>query len=455
MRLNLAFISSTLGCTQHPDGFVTSVAIDSRKVQAHSLFVCIKGEHTDGHAFVQQAVEGGAVAIIAEKPVTAKVPVFVVKDSIKALGRLARAVRDTSQAKVIGITGTAGKTTIKEMLAQVLALQGITAKNELSFNNQLGLPLSILNAADDAVFWVMEMGISHPHDMDELGEILRPHVGLILNVGAAHTEGLGDFGVAHYKARLLDHIVPDGLAVVSADYPDLLQEARSRSVNKVFFSGTEQPAEYRAFFEQSVEDRSGLFTVCLNHECIKIKAPLQGEIGAENIAAVAAVAHGLGLSSEQIVAGFAGMSMPKMRFSCSTCGAWQVINDTYNANPLSMERTLKLAAHMAKSDPLVCVLGEMRELGSISAIEHEKLGCQVGKHNAAVFLWKGAHADDVQAGLSKSGFTGYFAAIKDSDDMLQHLRTSKVCNGTILFKGSRSNQLEEQVLAFTQSLGSY
>ena len=212
---------------------VTNIATDSRCVRAGSLFSCIRGERVDGHDFIHQAVYNGAVAIIAEKPVEAcGVPVLLVPDTIRALGQLAQLWRTRTKATVIGITGTAGKTTVKECVGGILARVGKIAKTPMNHNNQLGLACSILNTDGDETWWVMEVGISRPGDMAELGSMLRPDLALILNAGPGHAEGLSKLGVARHKATLLEYLTPGGTALLSADYAELSNACAQYSVNK-------------------------------------------------------------------------------------------------------------------------------------------------------------------------------------------------------------------------------
>jgi len=211
-----------------PCGIVEGVGTDSRAVKPGSLFVCIPGETFDGHDFAVKAIEAGAAALLVSRnPFDAvpPVPLILVEDTVKALGKLAHCWRERlGETRVIGLTGTAGKTTVKELLAQVLSRCGLTAKTHMNLNNQIGLPLSMLAATGEEAFWVMEAGISHPNDMDELGAILEPDLALILNVGPGHAAGLGDRGTAHYKSKLLAHLAPGGTAIISADYPDLARD---------------------------------------------------------------------------------------------------------------------------------------------------------------------------------------------------------------------------------------
>ena len=463
MRLNLEEIVSAVNGTLvpgkvMPEGALAAVSTDSRTIGQGALFVCVPGETFDGHDFAEKAVQAGAGAILARHNPFADalppVPVVLVENTVAALGRLANAWRHRLGAgtRVVGITGTAGKTTVKELLAQVLGGKGKTAKNPMNLNNQIGLPLSMLGAEGDEDFWVMEAGISHPQDMDELGAILQPDIALILNVGAGHTEGLGDRGTAHYKAQLLKYLAPQGLAIISADYPELVREARAILPGPVFFSCTGRQVEYRSSYVSASGNGKGLFRLWLDGRSMDVEAPFQGVYGAENIVAVAAVAHQLGLSAEEIAAGLATAVRPVQRFSCSRVGNWDVIDDTYNANPLSFARMLEAASQMALDKKFfACVLGEMGELGSLAHDEHVNLGKRIAEVGPDIVLWKGGFAEAVQEGMGRSA--DIFAAIENADDMLAALRLLPAweSGGVVLFKGSRLNRLEKMVRAFVDS----
>ena len=449
MRLSLAFIREALGLAPDgPEAEVTRVTTDSRDVGPGTLFVCIPGERVDGHDFVAQAVESGAAAILAQRPVCMGAPVIEVPDTVRALGALAKAARARTGATVIGLTGTAGKTTLKEVLAAILSADGETARTARNLNNQIGLPLSMLNAPDTARWWVMEAGISHPHDMDELGDMLRPDVALVLNVGPGHTEGLGDRGVAHYKARLLNYVAPGGLAFVSADYPELVREARLVRPELIFFSTTGRQVDYRAAYVVPAGEAKGLYRLWLDGDPMDVEAPFRGRFGAENVIAAAAIAHRLGLSRETIAAGLATAELPAQRFTSSREGRWRLIDDSYNANPLSMARMLEAASELGGEAPLVCVLGEMLELGAQAADEHEKLGQLVAEMKVAALFWKGGHGAEIAAGLEKARFGGLFRRLTEPADFVAALEALQVPEGVILFKGSRGNKLETLVPVF-------
>lgn len=477
MRLSLAEIVDAVdGTLLMPDQAdsatilnlsLTSVVQDSRQAISGSLFVALPGERVDGHAFAGAAVKVGAGAILAQHnpfPNLPPVPIILTENSVLALGKLAHAWRNRAaelqkNLRVIGVTGTAGKTTVKEMLSQVLAQRWKTAKNQLNLNNQIGLPLSILATDGTEEMWVMEAGISHPQDMDELAGILNPDVGLILNVGSAHTEWLGDRGVAHYKSRLFAHLTVGGVAIASADYPDLVREARAIRPDMIFFSTTGRQVEYRSAYIGSAGTDRSRYRLWLSGESLDVEAPLRGNSGAENVLAVATVAHQLGMSGDQIAKGLSEVVLPSQRFACVDLGAWIVIDDSYNANPLSMNRALDSANEMAthleasrgRPSPLICVLGEMGELGSIAEAEHERLGRKLAELKVRAVLWKGKFREAVENGLQEGSFNGAFLPLSQDQDFLSGLATlasQGLRGGVVLFKGSRVNRLEELVRIF-------
>lgn len=214
-----------------PCGIVEDMGTDGRAVKSGSLFVCIPGETFGGHDFAVGVIgAGAAVLLISRNPFDAVPPVPLVpaEDAVKVLGELARCWHERlGEARVIGLTNTVGKTTVKKLLAQILSRHRLTAKTHMNLNNQIGLPLFMLAATNRETFWVVEADISHPNDMGELGAILGPDPALTLNIGPGHAAGLGDRGTAHYGSKFLTHLAPGGAAVISADYPDLTREARA------------------------------------------------------------------------------------------------------------------------------------------------------------------------------------------------------------------------------------
>ncbi len=448
----------------------TGCRTDSREVKPGNLFFCLKGERADGHDFALHAARAGAVAIIAERNPFMGLPagtgsgqplppVFLVPDALRALWRLAVCHRDTSLARVVGVTGTSGKTSVKEVLARVLAERGQTERNFLNLNNQIGLPLSMLNASADASFWVMEAGISKPHDMDELGAILRPDVALVLNVGEGHLEGLGDRGVAHYKAKLLDYIMPGGAAVVSADYADLAAEAAEREdtlaakgIELVWFSTARSDVYCHVAYAGQSASGGNLFQTRIAGRLVMVEAPFRGSLGAENVAAVIAVAVTLGLTMAEVDSGLAHAELPVQRFACETLGGFTLVDDSYNANPLSTMRALETVRDMANEQglPLILVMGEMGELGSGAESAHVRLGRAMAEAEPQVVFWKGGQGDAVRRGLASGGYKGGFYPVAGGQDFSVLLEESGMEKGVVLFKGSRMNKLERLLDIFRE-----
>ena len=513
MRLNLGEIATSLGCTPGKiiwDGpghveygpwaglACTGAQVDSRKIQPGNLFFCLPGERTDGHDFARDAAGAGAIAIVASRnPWIGKAPdmldlpdpvdvadlilppVFLVDDVRAALARVAKCHRESCRAKVIGITGTAGKTSVKEVLAQVLAMRGRTERNPLNLNNQIGLPVSMLNASADASFWVMEAGISEAGDMDELGQILRPDIAIILNVGDGHVSGLGECGVAFHKARLLDYIQPGGTAVVSLDYADLNRQVDGRikalsrrgiqllrfSVSSEANPGAEVQARaaYVGFRSEpfapvgSCSEQAGgggIYKVWTKDFDLEVSAPFRGDFGSENVAAIVTVAVKLGLSLEEIQSGFAQARPPQQRLREERYPRHTLLDDSYNANPLSAPRMIQAARSMAGEygQSLALVMGEMLELGAKAESAHEALGESMAAARPVAVFWKGGHADDVLRGLTRGGYDRNFYPLSDAEEFGPLLEEADLNDVLILFKGSRSNKLERLVAVFREKI---
>ncbi len=450
MNMTLTQIASAMAASieQDHDLAVSRVCIDSRAVRKGDLFFCIVGQKLDGHEFARQAVENGACAVVASAPLDVEVPVLLVRDTTSALGRLARVWREQTRARVIGVSGSAGKTTVKEMLAQVLSAAGRTAKNFRNLNNQIGLPLSILEMSGDEDFWVLELGISRSGDMDELGFILAPDAALLVNIGACHLEGLGSLaGVAEQKSVLLDHVRKGGFACVNADYPELLQQSAKRIAKLVTFSGAAAPADYSCQGQENIKDGIS-YTLSVRGEELRCTVSPNVHI-AENLAAVVAMAMELGMSMAAIESALAVYSPVAQRFVQSRVGSWLFIDDTYNANPASMARSIREAGRLGKGKRLVLVLGDMLELGRDSSRAHRELGELIAGTGATHCFFQGSHAQDVEAGLG--GFAGVFKKVAGAEEVLQALNAVRCDQGVMLFKGSRGCKMEQYHTALERS----
>jgi UDP-N-acetylmuramoyl-tripeptide--D-alanyl-D-alanine ligase len=459
MKATLEDIAQALGAAGDYEGrgkeVVTGVQTDSRLVRPGDLFFCICGQRMDGHAFAREAVRGGAAAVVGEKPPFEDLdaPYLLVTDTVRALGRLARMWRDRFPGTVVAVTGSAGKTTVKELLASILSLAGETARNYKNWNNQVGLPLSVLSSSGREDYWVLEAGINYTGEMELLGSILAPDTVLVTNIGPVHLEGLGSVeGVAEEKARLLDHLRPGGLGMLSLDYPELQRAAsRRRGVAIAGFS-TVSEAEYSG--RVSGREESGLhcFELSLRGETVRVGVPQPGEMMLENVLAAAAAAHALGVSADLVRQGLEQARLPEQRWSIQRQGGYVLIDDSYNANPLSMERALRCAAERSAGGPLLLLLGDMLELGDESEREHERLGGMGAEAGCSLLFYAGRYADQVLKGLKSAGAAASFRRVQDPEDFLQAWRELAPDRGTLLVKGSRGGRLERFLHRLIQEL---
>ncbi|MFI2752649.1 UDP-N-acetylmuramoyl-tripeptide--D-alanyl-D-alanine ligase [Cellulomonas sp. P22] len=412
--------------------------IDSREVEPGSLFVALPGEHADGHDFAAGAVQAGAALVLASRDVLGAdgepVPAVVVPDVEKALGDLARTVlvrlREASAEpggaglQVIGVTGSVGKTTTKDLLAQVLGTAGPTIAPARSFNNEIGLPLTVLRADESTRYLVLEMGASGIGHLTYLTGIAPPDVAVVLVVGSAH---LGEFGgieaVARAKAEIVQGLVPDGVAVLNADDPRVRAMA-SVAPGQVVTFGTSSAADVLA---RGVRlDRAGRASFTLEApgsdgvvRQVPVSLRLVGEHHAHNAVAAAAAALQVGLGIDEVAAGLSvadALSPHRMHVVDRPDGV-TVIDDSYNANPDSMRAALKALAVVAGRDRRsIAVLGEMLELGADSREAHDAIGRLAVRLNIGLTVAVGDGARPIRDGANHEGSWGDEVALADDID---------------------------------------
>ncbi|WP_320173090.1 UDP-N-acetylmuramoyl-tripeptide--D-alanyl-D-alanine ligase [Maridesulfovibrio sp.] len=454
MKLTLCELEEQLmGSSDLPsaaDIQIAAVRIDSRLVKKGDVFFCIEGENFDGHNFVQQAFDAGAVAVVVSQfmPEFEGKPTIMVKDTVQALGRVAAYWRMKSNARMIAVTGSAGKTTVKEMLAHVLSGSGSVHKNFMNLNNQLGLPLSMLEATGEETYWVMELGISLPHDMSELGPIAQPDMAIVHNIGPAHLEGLGSLeNVADQKSSLFKYIRPEGVALCCKDH-ELLWNAANKISKPVPFSSQDENAEYYSTLLHTLPDGSGRFLIKAGDETAEVILPTCGSHFAENAAAVTCAAHQLGIELTEIAERLATVELPKQRFHCHTHGKWTLIDDSYNANPLSMSRAIETAKRIADDRPLVLVLGDMLELGEEAGCAHCDLGSKIAETRPEATFYHGKHYSEVASQTNGSTLV----PVKQPIEFLNGIHELGLSDAVVLFKGSRSCHMEDYFYALNNDI---
>jgi len=440
--------SSDIPCAV--DTEITAVRIDSRLVRKGDVFFCIEGENFDGHNFAEAALEAGAVAVVVSQflPEMADKPAIMVRDTVQALGKLAAYWRLKSNVRMIAVTGSAGKTTVKEMLAHVLAGSHTVHKNFMNLNNQLGLPLSMLEATGDETYWVMELGISLPGDMAELGPVAMPDMAIVHNIGPAHLEGLGSMeNVAANKAALFKYLRPQGKALCCKDH-ELLWNAASEITDPVPFSSKDENAPYYSTLLSTMPDGRGKFIIKAGDKTAEVILPTCGSHFAENAAAVTCAAHMLGLELTEIAERLATVELPKQRFHCHTYGEWTLIDDSYNANPLSMNKAIDTAKAIAGKRPLVLVLGDMLELGEEAGCAHCDLGSKIASIEPDATFYFGKHYDEVASKTNGSTLV----PVNKPEEFLNGIHELGLSDAVVLFKGSRSCRMENYFHALNNEI---
>ncbi|MGM0645675.1 MAG: UDP-N-acetylmuramoyl-tripeptide--D-alanyl-D-alanine ligase [Thermodesulfobacteriota bacterium] len=459
MQLTVHEVANAIGAVGDFDpqsALVQRVQTDSRAVQPGDLFVCLAGERFDGHNFVAEAAAKGAVAIVSQQPLfdlPSEPPVLLVPDTLQALGQLAGYWRRMFTGTVVAVTGSAGKTTTKELIASVLGRQGQTTKTYKNWNNRLGVPLTILRCSGQEEFWVLEAGISEPGEMALLGAIIAPDVAVVTNVAAVHLEGLGDVQtVVQEKLQLCEHLTQNGTLVLSADYPELNQRAALAVCSKMYFS---TQAETAPCWCRPVHDTGavGRFEISCAGLRAEVELPWAGGFLAENMAAACSVAHRLGLSMEEIVAGLQTVEIPEHRGQLFSWPRGVVVDDTYNANPYSMERAITAAAHRAKACPLVLILGEMAELGADAEAAHTELGRRAATVNPVVLAYQGRYSDAVARGAQEVRPDIDFHRLHRPADLDKIWPEPRPHNPLVLVKGSRSQHMEKYLERLQKELG--
>ncbi|MFD6181152.1 UDP-N-acetylmuramoyl-tripeptide--D-alanyl-D-alanine ligase [Streptomyces goshikiensis] len=468
IALSLAEIADITGGRPHdiPDPSVRisgPVVIDSRKVEAGSLFAAFAGEHVDGHAYAERAVAAGAAAVLAARPVG--VPAIVVPDVEKALGALARAVVERLGTDVVALTGSAGKTSTKDLIAQVLQSHAPTVWTPGSLNNEIGLPLTALQATAETRHLVLEMGARGIGHIAYLTGLTPPRIGLVLNVGTAH---IGEFGgreqIAQAKGELVEALPAEadgGVAVLNAD--DLLVRAMSaRTKARTVLFGEAEDADVRATEVRMTPGGQPAFTLHTPTGCSDVTLRLYGEHHVSNALAAAAVAHVLGMSAVEIANALSGagtLSRWRMEVTERADGV-TIVNDAYNANPESMRAALRALVAMggaarANGGRTWAVLGPMAELGDASLAEHDAVGRLAVRLNVSKLVAVGGReASWLQLGAYNEGSWGEESVlVSDAQAAVDLLRSELRPGDVVLVKASRSIGLERVALALLEREG--
>lgn len=448
------------------------VVIDSRKMEKGGVFIAAKGERVDGHDFIPHVADMGALAVVCEKePERCDIPFILVKDSFKALKDIAEFYRKQLDILVIGITGSVGKTSTKEMIASVVAQGFRVLKTEGNYNNEIGLPLTVLKIRPEHDAAVLEMGISNFGEMHRLSKIARPDICVITNIGQCHLENLGTReGILQAKSEIFDFMNPEGHIFINGD-DDMLVRVKEKGSckpvrfgldpsNQVFASGVRNKGLLgsEAVFHISAAGllEKDSFAGNTSMEVFPVEIPLPGGHMVYNALAAAAVGSCMGLSPKQIQAGIAGVQAVGGRSHVITLPSHTVIDDCYNANPVSMKAAIDLLT-MALGRK-VAILGDMFELGDKEKELHGEVGSYAVQKGIDVLICTGELSEFMyEAGLLEQSVKGrsktelhYF---KTREEMCGKLNDILLPGDSILVKASHGMQFEKVVEYLTGSCG--
>jgi UDP-N-acetylmuramoyl-tripeptide--D-alanyl-D-alanine ligase len=433
----------------------TGVGIDSRALPEGALFVAIVGEVHDGHRFVESVIEKGGTGVLIDTRHVPRMPMsqwrkagvvcLAVEDTTRALGALAAFHRKRSGVPVVAITGSNGKTSTREMTAAVLGQQYETLTSFKNFNNEIGVPLTLLRLIPQHQWVVAELGMNHPGEIRRLGEICEPDLGVITNIGPAHLEGLGSLdGVMAAKGELLETLSPSGVAVLNADDPRCRLLA-SRASRNVLFYGLSDSALVRA---EAVREkgRGTAFDLVLPNARIEVKLQTPGRFMVLNALAAATVGYRLGVPAAKIKVGLERFRPVDGRaIIIDTLMGIHVINDTYNANPGSMAAAISMLKALAKGCRSFFAMGDMRELGAGATALHREIGMLSADSDVFRLAATGEFALSVAEGARAGGMPSNRIMTGGQAEILADFKQHLSAGDWLLVKGSRSMGMEKIV----------
>jgi UDP-N-acetylmuramoyl-tripeptide--D-alanyl-D-alanine ligase len=468
-KRSLAFACKAMGATLVGEPAAlgatrfAGAASDSREVKPGRLFFALPGERVDGFDFCAAAAKAGAAAVVVAagrgRPAGCSgIPVIAVADPRRALGDLAAAVRQQYRGKVVGVTGSNGKTTTKELIAAALGSAGSVLRTQGNLNTDVGLPLTVLESTGKEDFWVLEMAMRGPGEIAYLARIAQPHVGVVTNVAAAHLGLLGSIGaVARAKGEIFHGLAPDGIAVLPVDEPRLepevanLPEARKRRFG---FAGGSAPAFVRIMEFIPAGAAGSLVRLSVDKEPVVLRLPLTGEHNARNAAAALAVSSVLGVPLLPAAAALERATLPPHRSHVLLLGGRTVLDDCYNANPTSMSAALRtLVGSAGRFGRAFAILGDMLELGDAAAALHQAIGQEAARIGVAGLAVVGSLGAKIAEGATTAGMLSSRAlACDDPEAAAQAVSTWTVPGDWILVKASRGMRLERAVEALRKKL---
>lgn len=450
-------IEATGGCRVTGNGPLVfdGISIDSRKTSDTDLFVAIQGENHDGHNFIEQiAAENGKGFIVSKKKAEyiskllhgkKNVSVIAVEDTVSALGAMAAFQKNRSGVKVVAITGSNGKTSTRGLTESVFKQKFSTLGTKGNFNNEIGLPLTLLGLSDNNDWAVVELGMNRLGEIKLLARISSPNIGIITNISAAHIEGLGSIeGVVKAKTELVEEINSSGLIILNADDPRLVRVAENVKINVLLY-GFSKRAEIRATNNKS-KGYGSSFSLATPSGETQIDIPMPGNFMVSNALAAAAAGHAAGLSLQEIKNGIKNFEPEHGRMNIvKTQKGITVIDDTYNANPASMEAAITALCSLKGKNKGFLIAGDMLEMGSYAEEAHHNVGVFAAKSGISGIYTTGRYAKDVANGAASEKMDARDIYTGSKEDIIQELKNTLSGPDWLLVKGSRGMKMESIV----------
>ena len=424
------------------------IVIDSRMVQDDYVFVAIKGERTDGHRYIEQVFADGALAVVTEQPLTISKPYILVDSTRQALKDLAAFYLSRLDVKVVGISGSVGKTSTKEMIASVLSRKYQVHKTKGNFNNEIGLPLTIFKLEETHQAAVLEMGISDFGEMHRLAAVAQPDIAVLTNIGMSHLKTLGSRdGILKAKTEMFDHLRGDACVILNGD-DDLLCTLTQVNGKPPIFYGIGASPRHKQAYASDIENlglRGIRLTIHLADEAIRVRIPIPGEHNVYNALAAAAVGRQLGLTNEEIKDGIENARTIDGRTNLIETRNMTVIDDCYNANPLSMKASIDvLATALGRT---IAVLGDMGDLGQDERSLHYEVGRHLAEKGIDILFCAGTLSHETARAVREHnpGCTVY--EYDKRDDMVKELLPFLQEGDSVLVKASHFMEYADVVEA--------
>jgi UDP-N-acetylmuramoyl-tripeptide--D-alanyl-D-alanine ligase len=425
---------------------VKGVSIDTRKIESGNVFVPFKGENVDGHQFVRQAINNGASAALWDINVPnppADIPVIVVEDPLLALQSLANQYRHELDLKVVGITGSNGKTTTKDIVANLLSVKYRVHKTQGNYNNHIGLPLTILSLPRDSEVAVLEMGMSGFGEIELLSEISQPDAAIITNIGESHLQDLGSReGIAKAKLEIVKGLKPDGLFAYCGDEPLLQEGVKELDLKYVETFGR---SESNSIYPTKIEmNNQGSYFETSLAEGETFFLPVLGQHNIHNALAGILIARHFGLRLDEIKEGLQSLKLTQMRMEMVKGKKGEsIINDAYNASPTSMKAAIGLVSELEGYHTKVLVLGDMLELGDHEKDFHQEIGRMIDQEKVQLVFTFGHLGSFIAKGALENFPEDRVQSFSDKESLTRELTSIITGDELLLFKASRGMRLEE------------